>query len=202
MLGHHALHHSAEESHLMGMPAVPDSVTTIDELLALPDDGLRHELLDGIHVVTPAPAYPHQAVHAGILAYLHSALRGHDGWQVLSSLADIVLGAKTLVQPDLFVIRFDPEHAPTSWVDAGVPVLAIEILSQSTAAHERVTKRHLCQRAGVSEYWIVDVASRLIERWRPDDDRPEVCDRMLEWKLTDGPTGTLDLSSLLETEQE
>jgi hypothetical protein len=37
-----------------------DPVTTVDQLLALPDDGLRHELLDGEHVVTPAPAYRHE----------------------------------------------------------------------------------------------------------------------------------------------
>ena len=35
-------------------------------------------------------------------------------------------------------------------------------------------KRPKYQEARIPEYWIVDPDSRLIERWRPDDDRPEV----------------------------
>ncbi|HEY6108725.1 MAG TPA: hypothetical protein VIV56_07465, partial [Gemmatimonadales bacterium] len=46
----------AEEVEIMGMPAASPDVTTIADLLALPEDGMRHELLDGVHVVTPAPA--------------------------------------------------------------------------------------------------------------------------------------------------
>ena len=46
----HVLPHSAEEHQIMVMPA-SQQVTTIEELLALPDDGLRHELLDGEHEV-------------------------------------------------------------------------------------------------------------------------------------------------------
>ena len=41
----------------MGMPAVPETVTTIDALLALPDDGMRHELLDGVHAVQQLVAH-------------------------------------------------------------------------------------------------------------------------------------------------
>ncbi len=44
----------------MAMPTVSQPITTVEALLALPDDGLRHELLDGEHVVTPAPALAHQ----------------------------------------------------------------------------------------------------------------------------------------------
>src|SRR5256885_17055600 len=58
----HGLPSSAQEPEIMVMPTRETAVTTVEELLALPDDGLRHELLDGVHVVTPAPAYPHQAV--------------------------------------------------------------------------------------------------------------------------------------------
>ena len=52
------------------------------------------------------------------------------------------------------------------------------------------------QKAGVAEYRIVDSANRVIERWRPDDDRPEVCDAVLEWHLDEGSAATLDLHEL------
>lgn len=180
----------------MAMPAIPDTVETIEESLALPEDGLRHELLDGVHVVTPAPSYRHQNLLTQLLVHLAGAVRDHEGWKVLPSPADIVLGPKTLVQPDLFVVRLEPETVPTSWRDVGVPVIAIEILSPSTAARDRVVKRHIYGEAGVSEYWIVDIDGRVIERWRPDDDRPEVCDSVLEWALAEGPSGSLDLAAL------
>jgi hypothetical protein len=45
----------------MGMPA-QEAITTIEELLALPEDGMRHELLDGEHVVTPSPRFIHQLI--------------------------------------------------------------------------------------------------------------------------------------------
>src|SRR6059036_3066589 len=95
----------AEEDHLMAMPASPAPITTIEELLALPEDGLRHELLDGVHVVTPAPEYLHQALLGEFLFALRKALEGNVEVQILTSPADIVLGPRTLVQPDLFVIR-------------------------------------------------------------------------------------------------
>ena len=145
----------------MGMPATTEApITTIEALLALPDDGMRHELLDGEHVVTPAPAYPHRP--------------------------------RTLVQPDLFVIRVNPASPPSSWRDVGVPVVAIEVLSPGTASRDRGAKRRIYQRAGVSEYWIVDLDARLVERWTPSDVRPEILDERLVW-APDGGTSLLSL---------
>ena len=57
--------------------------------LALPDDGMRHELLDGVHAVTPAPAYLHQRMVREIARRLGNALEGQDRYEVLWSPADI-----------------------------------------------------------------------------------------------------------------
>ena len=190
------LPHSAEEMHIVGMPAPTETVTTIDELLALPEDGMRHELLDGEHVVTPAPALPHQRMAGQVFLTLSRALEGRDDLLVFTSPADIVLGPKTLVQPDLFVIAHEPGKPPQSWADVGVPVLGIEVLSPSTASRDRGSKRRIYQRAGVDEYWIVDLDARLVERWRPDDERPEICDTELSWAPHAGPTVTIDLPAL------
>jgi len=185
-----------EESQIMGMPAATPPVATIEDLLALPEDGLRHELLDGEHVVTPAPTYRHQRVLNQLQFALNAALAGRPGLQVLSSPADLVPGPRTLVQPDLFVIPIDPAAPPTSWRDVGVPVLAIEILSPGTAARDRGVKRRIYQRAGVGEYWIVDLDARLIERWTPSDVRPEICDERLVWAPDDVPLLSLDVPAL------
>ena len=57
----------------MGMPD-PQAVTTSEELLALPDDGLRHELRDGERVVTPAPSWALRSTSS-----TGGAARGHRG---------------------------------------------------------------------------------------------------------------------------
>jgi Uma2 family endonuclease len=44
----------------------------------------------------------------------------------------------------------------------GAPDLAVEILSKSSSAHDRVRKRKLYLRSGVREYWIVDPDSRTV----------------------------------------
>jgi len=166
----------------MAMPTRASAVSTIEELLALPEDGMRHELLDGVHVVTPAPEYLHQSVLGEIFATLHKALESNAELEVLSSPADIVLSPRTLVQPDLFVIRHQPGLRIKKWREVGVPVLAIEFLSPSTASRDRGAKRRIYQRAGVAEYWIVDLDARLVERWRPSDERPEIVIETLRWE--------------------
>jgi Uma2 family endonuclease len=180
----------------MSMPAIPMPVTTIEELLALPDDGQRHELLDGVHVVTPAPRLLHQLAVTKLIGHLLSALNGIRTVEVFTSPADVVLGPRTLVQPDVFVVRRMPGQRLERWADAGIPLLAIEILSDSTAARDRGAKRRIYQRAGVGEYWIVDLDARLVERWRPDDARPEMLDETLTWTLAGGAAGRLDVSRL------
>ncbi len=180
----------------MAMPTREGVVTTIEELLALPDDGLRHELLDGVHVVTPAPEYAHQGVLGEFYFALRKALEGQDELQVLTSPADIVLSPRTLVQPDVFVVRKEPGKLVKKWSEVGVPVLAIEFLSPSTAARDRGAKRRIYQRAGVAEYWIVDLDARLVERWAPGDERPEVVNQELVWKPLPAVTARLDLPTL------
>jgi Uma2 family endonuclease len=187
----------AEEVQIMAMPTRVDEVTTIDQLLALPDDGMRHELLDGVHVVTPAPAYPHQAALQEFWHTLFDALSGSQILRVLTSPADVRLNPRTLVQPDLFVFRKEPGHRVREWSEVGVPVLAIEFLSPGTAARDRGAKRRIYQRAGVAEYWIVDLDARLVERWRPDDVRPEILDEQLTWAPPELTTPVaLDLPAL------
>ncbi len=175
----------------MAMPSL-SPVTTIEELLALPEDGQRHELLDGVHVVTPSPRLPHQRVLGALWFGLRAGLERRPELELFSSPADLVLGPRTLVQPDLFVIRIDPAHPPEAWAEVGVPVLAIEILSPATAPRDRGAKRRIYQAAGVGEYWIVDPDARLVERWLPSDARPEILTERLGWSI-EGET-VLDLA--------
>jgi Uma2 family endonuclease len=171
-------------------------VTTIEELLALPYDGMRHELLDGEHVVTPTPSLPHQVVLQRLHDALRSAVAAVEGVELLWSPADIHLGPRTLVQPDLFIVQLAHVGLRAAWKEVPPPMLAAEVLSPSTAARDRGTKRRIYLGAGVEEVWIVDIDAHLIERWRRGDTRPEMADAELEWALTCGISGAVSVAEL------
>jgi Uma2 family endonuclease len=164
---------------------------------ALPDDGRRYELVDGELVVTPAPSWIHQSVAAGLFLRLHAYLAGGGLGIIRFSPADLALGEDEILQPDLFVIPLETQVPIRAWTDVTSLLLAIEILSPGTARYDRLLKRRRYQRAGVPEYWIVDPDARLVERWRPEDTRPEVLSEILTWQPDPGhPALELDLPAL------
>lgn len=176
-------------AYAMGMP-VQDVSTgwTAEMARGLPEDGKRYEVLDGELFVTPSPTWDHQTVLALLHRSLESYVRLHElGW-LRWSPADIEFTPTRLVQPDLFVVPARAEGQPKSWADVKELLLAIEALSPSTAGVDRLKKRLIYQDEGVSEYWIVDVDARLVERWRPGDTRPEIVSGTLEWQ----PRGDLE----------
>jgi Uma2 family endonuclease len=94
---------------------------------------------------------------------------------------DVDLEPDETAQPDVFVIPPDEIDRYRGSEPVERLLLAAEVISPSSARGDRVDKRVLYQRHGVSEYWIVDVEARVIERWRPSDDRPEISSDALSW---------------------
>lgn len=166
----------------MGMAATqtPDR-WTVEMLHALPDDGRRYEIINGELFVTPSPSYDHQAVVLRLAMQLDAYLRRHRVGYASIAPGDVEFGPLTLVQPDVFVLPPVDGRRPTSWREAGRPLLAVEVISPTSAAADRVRKRALYQRQGVPEYWIVDLDARVIERWRPADERPEILSERIAW---------------------
>jgi Uma2 family endonuclease len=164
----------------MGMPQ-PIADWTVERVLALPDDGNRYEVVDGELLVSPAPSLLHQR---GIRAFhrrIDPFVEAHRLGCTLLSPADIEFDDRTLVQPDLFVAPLVEGRRPRQWTEVRTLLLAVEVISPSTARADRQVKRRRYQRHGVPEYWIVDLDARLVELWRPVDDRPEVLTDQVRW---------------------
>ena len=171
----------------MGMPDTAGRWTRA-AVLALPDDGRRYELVDGELLVSPSPRRVHQIALAELFRRLDPYVRAHRLGTVLWSPADLDLHSGQLVQPDLFVGGLHDSRMPLEWEEFGIPILAVEVLSPSTARYDRITKRQLYQRVGVGTYWIVDLDARLVEVWTPGAERPTIVDRELTWQ----PEGALE----------
>ena len=179
----------------MGM-AHPTGGWTAEMVRALPDDGKRYEVVDGELLVTPSPAWRHQRAIGGLYRTLDTYVREHALGEVIFAPADIEFDERNLVEPDLFVVPLVEGAKPHDWGEVRRLLLAVEVLSPSTARHDRFTKRRLYQGRGVPEYWIVDLDARLIERWKPDQERPDILADTLAWQPTPGqPPLELDLAT-------
>lgn len=164
----------------MGMSAT--RIWTREEVLALPDDGQKYELVDGELLVTPAARGRHQRAVQKLYNLVEPYVAARALGGVMALPGDLDLNAGHLVQPDLFVGALVDGREPVEWDEFGVPLLVVEVLSPSTAVYDRVKKRRLYQRVGVPVYWIVDLDARLVEVWTPDADRPRIEDASLSWQ--------------------
>lgn len=171
----------------MGMPAVEMRRWTAAEVQALPEEpGKRFECVDGELLVSPGPSRTHQIALSMLILALTDYVRNGNRALVLPAPLDYVLDPYTVVQPDISVVPTPKGRAPTRDEASEPPVLFVEVLSPSTARYDRVVKRQRYQRESV-EYWIVDVDSRLIERWTGDADRPEIITERLTWQVDGHP---------------
>lgn len=154
---------------------------TVDDLHELPEDGRRHEIVDGELFMTPSPAWSHQSVLGALYVRFARFFATQPIGHVLMAPADVVFGPGTSVQPDLFIVPLIGGRKPASFAEAGRLLLAVEVLSPGSARLDRIVKRELYLRAGVPEYWIVDPDARVVERWRSGEARPEILDQRIEW---------------------
>ena len=155
---------------------------TADDVRALPDDGNRYECIDGALLVTPSPRWTHQRAVLRCVLRLSAFVDEQKLGDLLFSPADIELEPGTLVQPDAFVAQVRAHaHPPYQWPDVASLLLAVEVLSPSTARRDRTVKREFYQRTGVGEYWVVDVDAQRVERWRATDTEPEILTTSLTW---------------------
>src|SRR3712207_609922 len=93
---------------------------THDDLLDMPDDGKRREVLGGELLVNPAPRRDHQVVSANLDWILQRFLRSSGAGRVFTHPVDLYLGRHDIVQPDLVVIdrkstRLNSSHANISY---------------------------------------------------------------------------------------
>jgi Uma2 family endonuclease len=167
------------------MPAL-EKEWTAEMVRAIPDDLNQYQVVDGELFVTLGPAWRHGDVLLELHLLFAEYLKKHPFAHIKLAPQDVELDIRTLVQPDLFVVPLLDGRKPRTWDEAGRMLLAVEVLSPSTARLDRSVKRQRYQRERVPEYWIVDMDARLIERWKPDDERPEIMSSHIDWEVAPG----------------
>jgi Uma2 family endonuclease len=135
------------------------------DLDAMPDDGHRYELIDGVLVVTPAPVWMHQRVHSKLFGSLLNACP--PDLEVLSAPFDVALAEDTVMQPDLLVAR--RADYSVRGLEQKPPVLAVEVLSPSTRRIDLMLKFSRFEAAGCAAYWVVDPDTPSLIAWELRD---------------------------------
>lgn len=138
------------------------------ELDAMPNDGRRHELLDGMLIVSPAPVPLHQRAQLRMTILLDEACP--DAMEALAAPLDVALSEDTVLQPDV-VVAYEDDYSEK---DLPVPPqLAVEVLSPSTRRYDRVLKRSRFEEAGTPSFWVVDPDEPSVTAWELRDGRYE-----------------------------
>ncbi|MGH7637703.1 MAG: Uma2 family endonuclease [Gemmatimonadaceae bacterium] len=168
---------------------------------ALPDDGQRYELVDGVLYVTPAPSDVHQLLAAVLWYRLHAYLRPSRIGRALMSPADVRKDdrRRNRVQPDVFAVRLIAGSRPVYPYSLSDILLAIEIESPGNPQYDYQTKRVLYLANGVPESWVVNPEARIISRWRSLDDPGEVFSHRITWRPAGMETPlVIDIPSLFD----
>lgn len=133
-------------------------------------DDIRYELIEGeLVVMEPAPTTSHQRILVNLTLLLAPFVRDNGLGEVLIASTDVYLSDTNVLQPDLLFVSAARASIITERDVHGAPDLVVEIASPSTRRRDRGIKMDLYARHGVTEYWLVDPATAIVETLRLKD---------------------------------
>ncbi len=148
-----------------------------DEYARIPDDGRRHEIIDGEHIVNPAPNLYHQTLSRRIQFQLYSQIELRGLGVVFDAPCDVQLSEWDVVQPDLIVVLNHKQAIMTASRIIGSPDLVVEIMSASSVHNDRVRKLERYRKSTIPEYWVVDPDEHVVEQFILRNDAYELLGR-------------------------
>ena len=129
-----------------------DTRLTYDDFVRIPNDGKRHEIIDGVHYVTPSPVLRHQVLLGRLYLAIAGFLEQHpELGQVFLSPLDTVFSPWDVVEPDLLFVAADQLDILTEPNIQGAPALVVEILSPGTRARDVGDQASACSIAAASD---------------------------------------------------
>ena len=151
----------------MALPAEKERFSFADYLAW--DENERIELLDGEPVMMATPSRIHQKISVELTRQFANFLDGKKcevyaapfAVRLFEEVGDRPENVQTVFEPDISIVC---DHSKLDNHGCkGAPDVVIEILSPSTARHDRLVKLNEYQRAGVREYWIVSPEEHTVQ---------------------------------------
>jgi len=135
---------------------------TYEDYAQIPDDGRRHEIIDGVHYVSPSPTRTHQVLVRRLIVKLTLFAEEHQLGEIFPAPFDVLLSSHDIVQPDILFVSTARLAIVTEANVKGAPDLAVEILSDSTRRRDENLKRDRYEQLEVQEYWILDGSRKTV----------------------------------------
>ena len=136
---------------------------TYEDLLDLPDETKRYEIIAGRLFEMPSANSAHARIITSLMVFIFGPLITTLKIRLFTAPFDVFIRDGDPVQPDVMVLLAEQRDLISKRGIEGPPALVVEILSPSNHTHDQITKRALYARAGVREYWIVSPEAMLIE---------------------------------------
>ena len=149
----------------MAVPGHSSTKLTYADYVLFPDDGLRHEIIGGEHVVTPSPVTRHQRILLNLAYLVRDYLETHPIGEILPGPVDVLLSDTDILVPDLVYVAHDRSHVITLKNLQGAPDLVVEIHSPSTKSRDRRLKRDLCGSTTFSPEPVLARSPDRTRRW-------------------------------------
>ena len=146
--------------------AKPARKLTYRDYLKFPEDRNRHELIDGVHYVTPPPILQHQSILGDLYFQMRLHLEAHPQGEAFFAPCDVVFTLFDVVEPDLLFVQAGRARIIGEKNIQGAPDLVVEILSPSTRRRDEGVKLALYDRGNVSEYWVIAPITRTVRVYR------------------------------------
>lgn len=150
------------------MSAKVEPLLTVDDLVALPDDGNRYELFEGELFMSRAPGVSHQRVLGNIHALIRAYLEHNPVGEILLTPGVIFDNINSAIPDAVFVSNQRKREIISGERLISAPELMIEIVSpgKENERRDRVVKRQVYGKHGVKEYWIADPQNKSLEIYR------------------------------------
>ncbi|MFC4598664.1 Uma2 family endonuclease [Cohnella hongkongensis] len=152
---------------------VKESPVTYELYANMIDDGNRYEISDGVlELMSPSPTFTHQSIIYELQYKLNSRCRSE--FIIVASPIDVILSDTEVRQPDIVLIRRSRVSIISNRGINGAPDLVVEVTSEHSRRRDKVRKRIVYAKYGVSEYWIVDLSNLTLEQYVLDGERYEL----------------------------
>jgi Uma2 family endonuclease len=156
----------------MSAAALKDPPATLEDLLALPDEGHGYEIVDG-ELVEKETSCEHSRAQANLVIRLGGRFgrrpggRWPGGWWFATEALIAFPGLKDPLRPDVVGWRRDKVPVfPSGPVSTVIPDWICEILSPTNFTNDTVKKKRIYHRAQVGHYWLIEPVQETLQVYR------------------------------------
>lgn len=145
---------------------------TANELMELPDDSMRHELIKGELLTMPPPGDEHGAVTMNLSILLGVYVKTNNLGRVAAEMGyKLESNPDTVLAPDISFVEHDRVGVRSEGYRSGPPDLAVEVLLPSDRKTQIERKTLLWLELGAKSVWNVNPRHRTVEVYRANSEK-------------------------------